>query len=93
MAIFVNNEAGIIKQFPIQIHLVLDVAMGFILLVSPWLWNYSYKEFWPQFLMGSLLFCLGLFTKKSPFTTSAHHSVPQGGEMTSTDSSEGRLSI
>ena len=93
MAIFVNNETGFLKQFPVQIHMVLDVAMGFILLVSPWLWNYSKYEFWPQFLMGLLLFSLGIFTKGSPFLTMPHQSLPQGGELTSTDSNEGRLSI
>ncbi|MDB4902622.1 MAG: hypothetical protein JWQ63_1903 [Mucilaginibacter sp.] len=92
MAIFVDNETGFVKQFPMQMHLVLDVVMGFIIMVSPWLWDFSSKVFLPQLLMGLLLFCLGLFTKKSPFTTKAHHSAPEG-VYTSTDSTEGRLSI
>lgn len=92
MAIFVDNETGFVKQFPMQMHLVLDVVMGFIIMVSPWLWNFSSKVFLPQLLMGLLLFCMGLFTKKSPFTTKAHPSAPEG-IYTSTDSTEGRLSI
>jgi hypothetical protein len=85
LSIFSDNEAGIIKQLPLHTHLVIDVFMGFILLVSPWLWGFAYKEFLPQFLLGSLLFLLGLFTKKSPFTGPVHHTLPQGGEMTSAD--------
>jgi hypothetical protein len=92
MAIFVDNETGFVKQFPMQMHLVLDVVMGFIIMVSPWLWDFSSKVFLPQLLMGLLLFCMGLFTKKSPFTTKPHHSAPEG-IYTSTDSTEGRLSI
>jgi hypothetical protein len=92
MAIFVDNETGFVKQFPMQMHLVLDVVMGFIIMVSPWLWDFSSKVFLPQLLMGLLLFCMGLFTKKSPFTTKPHHSAPEG-VYTSTDSTEGRLSI
>ena len=92
MAVFVDNETGFVKQFPMQMHCVLDVVMGFILLVSPWLWSFSSKVFLPQLLLGLLLFCMGLFTKKSPFTTKPHHSVPEG-IYTSTDSTEGRLSI
>lgn len=92
MAVFVDNETGFVKQFPIQIHLVLDVLMGFILMVSPWLYTFSSKAFWPELLLGGLLFCLGIFTKKSPFLTKPHHSVPEG-QLTSTDSTEGRLSI
>lgn len=93
MAVFVDNETGFVKQFPMQIHLVLDVLMGFILMVSPWLYTFSsHNHFWPALLLGGLLFCLGIFTKKSPFLTRPHHSVPEG-QLTSTDSTEGRLSI
>jgi hypothetical protein len=92
MAVFVDNETGFVKQFPMQMHLVIDVIMGFILAVSPWLWSFSSKVFLPQLLFGLLLFCLGLFTKKSPFTTKPHQAAPEG-IYTSTDSTEGRLSI
>jgi hypothetical protein len=96
MAIFADTEVGFIKQFPIQIHLVLDVVMGFFLLVSPWLYTFSSKNsgtaFWPALLLGGLLFFMGIFTKKSPFLTKPHHAAPEG-QLTSTDSYEGRLNI
>jgi len=92
MAIFVDNETGFVKRFPMQIHLVLHVFMGFFLLVSPWLYTFSSKAFWPELLLGGLLFCLGIFTKKSPFLTRAHHAAPEG-QLTSTDSIEGRLNV
>ncbi len=92
MAVFVDNETGFVKQFPMQIHLVIDALMGFILLVSPWLYTFSSKAFWPELLFGALLLFLAIFTKKSPFLTKPHHSVPEG-QLTSTDSTEGRLSI
>jgi hypothetical protein len=85
MAIFSNNETGFIKQFPMTIHFVLDVAMGFILLISPWLYTFSSKAFWPELLMGGLLMFLGFFTKKSPFTTTVRHNHLEG-IMTSTES-------
>ena len=85
MAIFVNNETGFVKQFPMRIHLALDVAMGFILAVSPWLYTFSTKAFWPELLIGGLLFFLGIFTKKSPFTTERHPEA-RGGFLTSVDS-------
>jgi len=94
MAIFSRNEGGFIKQFPIQIHQVLDVFMGFLLMVSPWLYGYASKESGipPQLLFGALLFFMGMFTKHSPFLTPTHHSLPEG-QLTSTDSTDGRLSI
>lgn len=72
MAIFSRSEMGFIKQFPLTIHNVLDVAMGFVLMVSPWLYVYSPKV-WPEVILGAILFCMGLFTKKSPFTTRNKH--------------------
>lgn len=86
MAIFVDNEAGIIKQFPMSIHLVLDTAMGFILMVSPWVWDYARITPVPaQFFMGLILLIMGVFTVKSPITITVQHRLPQGGEMTSAD--------
>ena len=86
MAIFSDNETGFIKQFPMQIHLTLDVIMGFFLFVSPFLYTFSDKAFWPEVLLGGLLIFMGNFTKKSPWLTPLHHSaLPQGGTMTSAD--------
>jgi|SRR6185437_7655198 len=92
MAIFVDNETGFVKQFPMQIHLALDVAMGFILMVSPWIYSFSSKIFWPELTFGGLLFLLGIFTKNSPFLTRAHRAAREG-QLTSTDSFEGRLNV
>jgi hypothetical protein len=85
MSIFVNNEAGFVKQFPIEMKLVLDVVMGFILLISPWLYTFSAKVFWPEVFFGALLMFLGNFTKKSPFLTRPQHSLSEG-QLISTDS-------
>jgi SPW repeat len=92
MAIFADNALSPIKKFPMQMHLTIDVLVGFLIAVSPWLYTFSSKAYWPEVLIGGLLIFLGLFTKKSPFTTKPHHSLPEG-QLTSTDSTEGRLSI
>ena len=98
MAVFADNETGFVKKFPMQIHLVIDVLMGFFLMVSPWLYTFWFDTrdrqgaFWPELLLGGLLLVLGIFTKKSPFLTRPHRPVPEG-TLISTDSTEGRLSI
>ncbi|HVW94786.1 MAG TPA: hypothetical protein VHA56_02290 [Mucilaginibacter sp.] len=84
MAIFANNEAGFLKQFPMTIHSVIDVVMGFVIMVSPWLYVYSPK-LWPQVILGAVLFLMGIFNKKSPFTTRTRHNHSVGF-LTSTDS-------
>jgi len=79
MNIFSDTEASPIRQFPIKMNMVLDVVMGFILFVSPFLYDFKAKAFLPEVLFGALLIFLGLFTKKSPFTSKENHSSPQSG--------------
>jgi hypothetical protein len=95
MAIFTNNETGFIKQFPVRIHYTLDVVMGFILIVSPFVYGFAFDSvratgvfkgvFLPEVLLGGLLFIMGLFTKKSPFTTKLPKTHAEG-LISSTDS-------
>jgi hypothetical protein len=92
MAVFSDNKTSMIRQFPIQTHLAIDMLMGFIVVVSPWLYTFSDKIFLPQLIFGLVLMGLALFTKKSPFTTKPHRPLPEG-QLTSTASTEGRLSI
>jgi hypothetical protein len=85
MAIFSKSEAGFIQQFPLRIHFTLDVAMGFILFISPFLYTFSDKAFLPEVCLGGLLMFMGFFTKKSPFTDPKPHPLSEGG-LASTDS-------
>jgi hypothetical protein len=85
MAIFSRNEMGFIKQFPMHTHLTLDVFMGFILFVSPFLYTFSGKAWVPEVLEGGLLIFLGIFTKQSPFTDKRERPLPEG-QLRSVDS-------
>jgi len=84
MAIFSNNSHGFIKVFPMEMHLFLDVITGSFLMCSPFVYGFSEKVFWPQVLLGAIIFFAGVFTQKSPFTT-RHHTLAEG-QLTSTDS-------
>ena len=88
MAIFTKSETGFIKRFPVQIHNVLDVFMGFILFISPFLYTFSAKAWVPEVALGGLLMIMGFFTKSSPFTNPLHRAVTEGGDLRSTDSIE-----
>jgi hypothetical protein len=89
MAIFSNNNHGFIKVFPMQMHLFLDVITGSFLMCSPFVFGFTDKVFWPQVLLGGLIFFAGVFTKGSPFT-SKHYTLAEG-QLTSTDSEEQSL--
>lgn len=78
MAIFSLNKFGFMKVFPVPMHCFIDVIGGSFLLVSPFLYDYSSKVFWPQLILGSLVFFLGVFTKTSPFTDAPQHVFKDG---------------
>ena len=90
MAVFSNNPHGFIKQFPIQMHLFLDIIQGSFLLASPFVYHFSDKVWLPQVLIGALMCFVGIFTAKSPFTVLTEPSHPLG-QLHGTASQESRL--
>jgi len=67
MVIFTRHELGLFKVIPIQLHLIIDMFMGFILIVSPFLYGFYHNVFLPHVIFGLLLFGAGIFTSPSPF--------------------------
>lgn len=92
MAIFSDNPLGFLKVFPMQMHNVLDVFSGFIIMTLPWVYAFSAVVFWPHFLLGALFIVSGVFTHGSPFLTRPHRSLPEAG-ITSIDANDGRLNV
>jgi len=92
IAIFSDYKAGFIKVFPMQMSLVLAMFAGFLLLVSPWLYDFADAVKWPHVIFGLILLFCAIFTQNSPFTTKPHEQLPEAG-ITSTDSLEGRLNV
>ncbi len=78
MAIFSDNKFGFVKQFPVPMHCFIDVIGGSFLLASPFVYDYSSQVVWPQLILGSLVFFMGIFTKKSPLTDEPQHVFKDG---------------
>jgi hypothetical protein len=78
MAIFSRHEFGFIKVFPVSMHCFIDVVGGSFLLASPWIYGYSDQVFWPQLILGSIVFLLGIFTETSPVTDEPGHVFKDG---------------
>jgi hypothetical protein len=85
MAIFSNHKLGFIKVFPVPMHCVIDVIGGSFLMMSPFVYTYYTQVPFPQpqFLLGLIVFLLGIFTQKSPLSDEPHH-VMHDGLMNST---------
>lgn len=67
MVIFTKHEGGLIKVFPLQLHLLLDMFVGFLLLISPFLYKFYPFVFLPHVLLGLFLLGSSIFTRRSPF--------------------------
>ncbi|MDB5142770.1 MAG: hypothetical protein JWQ66_1483 [Mucilaginibacter sp.] len=83
MAIFSKHRFGFMGVFPVSMHCFIDVVGGSFLMVSPFLYDYSSHVFWPQLVLGGLVFFMGIFTKTSPLTDEPQH-VFRDGLMGST---------
>jgi hypothetical protein len=78
MVIFTRHEGGFIKVFPLQLHLFIDMMVGFVLLVSPFLYKFYPFVFLPHVLLGLFLMGSGIFTKHSPFLENFDVLDPRG---------------
>ena len=78
MAIFSKHKFGIMNVFPVPMHCFIDVVGSSFLLASPWVYGFADRVFWPQLLIGGLIFFLGVFTKTSPFTDEPKHIFKDG---------------
>jgi hypothetical protein len=66
MSLFTNYEGGVLKIIPMRIHLVLDLLIGIVLSLSPWLFNFSHVIKYPHLAMGIFAIIASLITKKFP---------------------------
>ena len=56
VSLLTRYELSVAKLIPYPIHLVLDLLVGLVLLVSPWLFNFADQIWWPHVLVGVVSF-------------------------------------
>jgi hypothetical protein len=72
-AMLTSYEGGIVNIIPLYIHLIVDIILGFGLIVSPWLAGFSGKPRSAFLIMGILAIIFGLFTKLRPINRRKIH--------------------
>ena len=60
-----NYELGLLPIIAMPVHLILDVAAGAILAVSPWIFGFADRVFWPHLIFGLFSVLAGLTTRKA----------------------------
>jgi hypothetical protein len=66
LRLLTRYELGAIKLIPMRVHLGLDMASGVLLAVSPWLFGFSDRVFWPHLILGLIEIGTALMTEREP---------------------------
>jgi hypothetical protein len=70
-SLMTDYELGAVRVIPMPVHLYLDIASGALLAVSPWLFGFADRVFWPHLILGLLEIGAGLMTRTVPSTAAA----------------------
>jgi hypothetical protein len=65
-ALLTDYELGVMRVIPMPVHLGIDVASGALLALSPWLFGFADRVFWPHLIVGILEIGAGLTTRTAP---------------------------
>ena len=52
MSLLTRYELSIAKLIPFRLHLGVDAVAGLLLLVSPWLFGFADRIWWPHVMVG-----------------------------------------
>lgn len=64
--LFTAYNYSLAKLIPFRYHLILDMAFGTVLAVSPWLLNFADIVYLPHLFLGTVLILLALNTNRDP---------------------------
>lgn len=70
--LFTDYELGAIRALPMTTHLMLDIASGMVLAVSPWVFGFADDVWVPHVILGILEIGAGLMTRTTPEPPPAH---------------------
>lgn len=66
MGLFTNYELSLSRLIPMPVHLGMDVAVGLLLAVSPWLFGFADLIWWPHLLVGLAEIVIAAMTSRRP---------------------------
>jgi hypothetical protein len=65
-SLFTDYELGLVKSIPLPTHLIMDLVLGVVLLISPWLFGFAQLVYVPHVVFGLLAIISGLTTESHP---------------------------
>jgi hypothetical protein len=77
MSLFTDYELGLIsRRISMRTHLAMDMATGFVLLASPWVFGFAHIIWWPHVLVGVAEIGIAAMTQRVPADRAA---LPHAG--------------
>jgi hypothetical protein len=64
-------ELSIAKLIPFRVHLIIDIAQAAVLLLSPWLFGFAERIWWPHVLVAIVEFVVIALSWRSVSTARA----------------------
>jgi SPW repeat len=65
-SLMTDHELGAMRVIPMPVHLGIDIASGALLALSPWLFGFADRVFWPHLIVGLWEIGAGLMTRTMP---------------------------
>lgn len=65
-AMLTDYELGVMRVIPMPVHLMIDIGSGVLLALSPWLFGFADRVFWPHLIVGIMEIGAGLTTRTVP---------------------------
>jgi hypothetical protein len=69
-SLLTNYELGAARVLSMKTHLGLDIASGFLLALSPWIFGFNHYVFAPHLILGLLEIGAALMTDPLPYRKS-----------------------
>jgi len=70
-SLLTDYELGAMRVIPMPVHLGIDFMSGLLLLVSPWLFGFADRVYWPHVIFGLIEIGASLTTQTRPHDTAA----------------------
>ena len=77
-SLFTDYELGAVRRIPMPTHLMLDLASGVLLALSPWLFGFADTVRSPHLLLGIFEIGAALMTQRLPSEPRTRGSVHAG---------------
>jgi hypothetical protein len=65
-SLLTDYERGLARVLPMRLHLYLDMLVGSLVAISPWLFGFADRIWWPHVIVGVMAIAIALTSRVQP---------------------------